>query len=175
MKEEEILKLLHKGSPGASAWDALAERPILDSVISELRRSNVNVVWWRYEYGMQRGWPFSPPEKLEGMERVESCVNAIDYMRNWDVASSGKVVFVLHDWSEYVANNYYFVESQKTLINKVSETEGMHIMMVGNFQNPLPKEYVDYLRKLGQDVQMHLRKQCLELEEVLDDLKVRYM
>jgi len=175
MKEEEILKLLHKGSPGASAWDALAERPILDSVISELRRSNVNVVWWRYEYGMQRGWPFSPPEKLEGMERVESCVNAIDYMRNWDVASSGKVVFVLHDWSEYVANNYYFVESQKTLINKVSETEGMHIMMVGNFENPLPKEYVDYLRKLGQDVQMHLRKQCLELEEVLDNLKVRYM
>jgi len=175
MKEEEILKLLHKGSPGASAWDALAERPILDSVISELRRSNVNVVWWRYEYGMQRGWPFSPPEKLEGMERVESCVNAIDYMRNWDIASSGKVVFVLHDWSEYVANNYYFVESQKTLINKVSETEGMHIMMVGNFENPLPKEYVDYLRKLGQDVQMHLRKQCLELEEVLDNLKVRYM
>ena len=42
--KEEILKLMHKGSPGASAWDAIAERPILESVIPEIRRSNVNVM-----------------------------------------------------------------------------------------------------------------------------------
>ena len=74
-------------------------------------------------------WPFSPHEKLKEMELVESCVNAIDYMRNWDVASSGKVVFDFMT-GQKSCNNYYFVESQKTLINKISETEGMHIMMV---------------------------------------------
>ena len=173
--KEEILKLLHKGSPGASAWDAIAERPILDSVIPELRRSNVNVVWWRYEYGMQRGWPFSPAEQLEGMELVESCINAIDYMRNWDVASSGKVVFVLHDWPKYVANNYYFVESQKTLINKVSETEGMHIMMVGKFEEPLSQKYLSYVSEMGGNIINRQLRAAQELEEVLDDLKVRYM
>lgn len=173
--KEEILKLMHKGSPGASAWDAIAERPILESVIPEIRRSNVNVVWWRYEYGMQRGWPFGLHEKLEGMERVESCVNAIDYMRNWDVASSGKVVFVLYDWPKYVANNYYFVESQKTLINKISETEGMHIMMVGKFEEPLSQKYLSYLRSMGRNIMDHQLRKAQELEEVLDDLKVRYI
>ena len=124
---------------------------------------------------MQRGWPFGLHEKLEGMERVESCVNAIDYMRNWDVASSGKVVFVLYDWPKYVANNYYFVESQKTLINKISETEGMHIMMVGKFEEPLSQKYLSYLRSMGQNIMDHQLRKAQELEEVLDDLKVRYI
>lgn len=176
MKKEEILKLLTKGGPGASAWDCDAEERILESTIREFPKYNVSVRCWRYEYGMQDSWPTEGShEKLEGMERVESCVNAIDYMNNWDVASSGEVVFVLHDWPEYVANNYYFVERQKTLINKISETEGMHIMMVGKFEEPLPESYLTYLRSMGRNIIDHQLRAAQELEEVLSDLKVRYI
>ena len=78
-------------------------------------------------------------------------------------------------WPEYVANNYYFVESQKTLINKISETEGMHIMMVGKFEEPLSQKYLSYLSEMREDIIDHQPRAAQELEEVLDDLKARYI
>mgnify|MGYP006176562883 FL=1 len=174
MKEEEILKLLTKDGPGASAWDNEEANLVRFMASVPLKRNNVTTQWWRYEYGFSGNYkPII--EKLQGLERVESCVNAIDYMNNWDVASDGKVVFILHEWVSYIASNYYFVESQKNLIKKISETEGMHIMMVGNFESPRSEKCLDYVRKMGEDSQVYLLKACLELEEVLDDLKVRYI
>ena len=48
-------------------------------------------------------------------------------------------------------------------------------MMVGKFEEPLSQKYLSYLSEMREDIIDHQLRAAQELEEVLDDLKARYI